>query len=74
MKKITHYFFNHIIKILIFIPLIFLCNNIIYAQEAGIISGTVVDSVTNEPLPGSNIILRGTTLGTATDSTGYKIF
>jgi TonB-linked SusC/RagA family outer membrane protein len=34
------------------------------------VSGTVVDSKSGEPLPGINIIIEGTTLGTTTDING----
>src|SRR5690625_1234863 len=34
------------------------------------ITGTVVDSSTNETLPGVNIAVKGTTTGTSTDSEG----
>ena len=34
------------------------------------ITGTVTDSITGEALPGVNVVVRGTTLGTMTDVTG----
>lgn len=34
------------------------------------VSGTVVDSVNEEPIPGVNIMIEGTTTGTSTDSNG----
>ncbi|MEX0737306.1 MAG: TonB-dependent receptor [Bacteroidota bacterium] len=40
------------------------------AQDAGKISGIVVDKATNGPLVGANVILKGTTLGAATDEDG----
>lgn len=40
------------------------------AQQTGSIGGRVVDVKTNEPLPGVNIVLQGTTLGGATNSDG----
>lgn len=40
-----------------------------YAQER-IITGVVVDAVKEEPIPGVNIILEGTTTGTTSDDTG----
>jgi len=41
---------------------------IAFAQEQ--VSGTVRDSVTAEPLPGVNILVKGTSLGTTTDFDG----
>ncbi len=40
------------------------------AQEKGKIFGVVVDAETNEPLPGANIFIEGTSIGTATDAKG----
>ncbi len=40
------------------------------AQSTGTIAGTVVDSDTQEPLPGVNIVLRGTDRGAATGPDG----
>ncbi len=38
------------------------------------VTGTVLDGVTNEPLPGVNIVVEGTTLGTVSDIDGkYSI-
>ncbi len=34
------------------------------------VTGTVIDATTNEPIPGVNIIVEGTTLGVVTDSDG----
>ncbi|WP_234573597.1 SusC/RagA family TonB-linked outer membrane protein [Rhodohalobacter sp. 614A] len=39
-------------------------------QQLEIITGTVVDSRTGEPLPGVNILVRGTTTGTTTNPDG----
>jgi len=45
------------------------------AQNTGKLSGRVVDASTGEPLPGANVFLEGTTLGTSTDVNGeYTIF
>ena len=38
------------------------------------ISGTVIDGETNEPMPGVNVLAKGTTMGTVTDVEGaYRI-
>ncbi len=39
-------------------------------QEKGKISGVVIDAETQEKLPGANIIIEGTNIGTATNSNG----
>lgn len=45
-----------------------------HAQTTGKISGTVTDAATGEALPGVNVLIEGTTLGTATDPDGrYSI-
>ncbi|MGD8779901.1 MAG: TonB-dependent receptor [Ignavibacteria bacterium] len=41
-----------------------------YSASKGKIKGTVKDALTNDPLPYANIILVGTSLGTATDPDG----
>jgi len=45
----------------------------IAAQTKGIISGKVTDQVTNEALPGVNVIVLGTDLGASTDANGNFI-
>jgi TonB-linked SusC/RagA family outer membrane protein len=45
----------------------------LYAQEKTV-SGTVTDGETGEPLPGVNVLLKGTTQGTVTDIQGqYRL-
>lgn len=44
------------------------------AQETGTLSGVVVDANSGETLPGANVSIQGTTVGTATDLNGrYRI-
>jgi len=43
----------------------------VYAGVTGKIAGRVVDVETREPLPGVNVLVRGTTMGAATDLEGY---
>jgi len=45
----------------------------LFGQSSGKIVGVVVDDNTGEPLPGVNVILRGTLLGATTDVDGYYI-
>lgn len=42
----------------------------IVAQETKSVTGTVKDQM-NEPIPGVNVIVKGTTIGTTTDINGY---
>ncbi|HEX9655128.1 MAG TPA: TonB-dependent receptor, partial [bacterium] len=43
---------------------------VLYAGTTGKISGRVVDAQTQEPLPGANIIIDGSTMGAASDAHG----
>jgi outer membrane receptor protein involved in Fe transport len=43
------------------------------SQGSGKIAGFVRDVDTKEPLPGVNVVIKGTTLGAATDYNGYYI-
>ncbi len=44
----------------------------VWAQQQ--VSGTVRDAVSGEPLPGVNVVVKGTTLGAATDLDGrYRL-
>ncbi len=45
----------------------------IHAGTTGKISGTVTDEETGNPLPGTNIVVEGTTLGAAAGSEGYYV-
>jgi hypothetical protein len=42
-----------------------------FAQGRGKIEGTVTDARTGEALPGVNVVIAGTTVGTATDRNGF---
>lgn len=42
-------------------------------SKTGIISGEVRDAVTKQPLPGANILIDGTNLGSACDENGYFV-
>jgi len=54
---------------LIFVFLVFFVSAV-HAQTTGKISGSVVDTDTGEPLPGANVFIEGTYLGTAADMKG----
>lgn len=51
---------------------IFSCS-ILFAGTTGKVAGTVADAETGERLPGVNIIIKGTSLGAATDMNGYYV-
>jgi outer membrane receptor for ferrienterochelin and colicins len=42
-----------------------------YAVAQGTITGTVVDAETGQPLPGANVYLQGTVIGSVTDTNGF---
>jgi hypothetical protein len=54
----------------IFLNLLFIFSFVSFAQQAGHLSGKVLDAKTGEALPGVNIILKGTYYGAATDING----
>ena len=54
---------------LLFIFVLVLLQNEIYSQT-GVLSGTVSDAKTGEPLIGATVILEGTTIGSATNNDG----
>ncbi|MDR9416185.1 MAG: TonB-dependent receptor, partial [Gracilimonas sp.] len=60
---------KHIISALVCFALFVTTN--LKAQETGTISGTVVDAETGETLIGVNIMVEGTSTGTATDLDGF---
>ncbi len=57
-----------------FLPLLLIvlgvfCSFAGYAQEATTVTGTIIDG-TGEPLPGVNVVIKGTTMGTVTNLDG----
>jgi hypothetical protein len=44
-----------------------------FTQSSGKLAGVVVDKSTGEPLPGVNVIIEGTALGSSTDIDGYFV-
>ncbi len=66
---------NNIFKLLTFILVFvfFVGFNIINAQEkqpAGTITGLVISAEDNQPIPGANVIIKGTQIGTITNADG----
>jgi len=69
----TNFFLKSPPFILLFLILYFVLagfSNNVLAQEKTI-TGTVIASDTHEPLPGVNIVVKGTTRGTTTDAQGH---
>jgi hypothetical protein len=63
--RVKNYFY-------LFALLIFtICGSLLYAGTTGKIAGRITDASNGEALVGANIILVGTTLGSATDIDGY---
>jgi len=50
-----------------------LLSRLIYPATGGSIEGNIIDRDTQQPLPGANVMLDGTTLGAATDIQGHFI-
>jgi len=57
-------------RVLIFL-LLYCLPAVLFAGTTGKIEGVVKDSETGEPLPGVNVIIEGTTIGAATNISGY---
>lgn len=67
MKKINAFFLPLIIALFSLIQPI-------YSQtETGVISGEIRDAVTQQPLPGANIIIAGTQIGATANNEGYFV-
>ena len=45
----------------------------VFAGDTGKITGTVTDKETGNPLPGANVIIAETVIGTSVDENGYFI-
>ncbi len=72
MKKNSSYSIQKTLLLIVF-ALRILTGQIIAQSTSGIISGEVRDAVTKQPLPGANIIIVGTNIGTASDVNGYYV-
>ncbi len=62
----------------LFFLILFLCSGFVFisnviAGTTGKIVGRIVDTATREPLPGTNIIIEGTSMGAASDAQGYYV-
>lgn len=56
-----------------FLLLMLLTATQLFAGVTGKIAGVVVDKNTGEPLPGVNVLLKGSTMGASTDIDGYYV-
>ena len=60
--------------IILFFAAFFCLTNLIAQSQTGIISGTVTDASTKQPLIGTNVLIIGSNIGSATDINGeFKI-
>ena len=57
-------------KLKLILTLIIIGSEQLLSQGTGSITGKVVDQITNESLPGVNIVISGTTRGASTDING----
>ena len=55
----------------VFVLMVTLATESVIAGVTGTLAGTVIDEKTGEPLPGANIILKGTKMGTMADVKGF---
>jgi TonB-linked SusC/RagA family outer membrane protein len=53
-----------------FLAILFIPVGVACAQQTGTIAGTVTDASTGEPLPGVNVLVKGTQQGTASNADG----
>ena len=57
------------------LALLFLLNSfLVMAQNAGQLSGRVLDQQTQLPIQGVTVLLEGTTMGVASEEEGYFTF
>ena len=62
-----------LIYLCLFSIVLFFCSSEIYSQQTGTIRGNVLDSLSGEALPFTNIILENTSIGVSTDAKGYFV-
>ena len=58
-------------KIFLFALCIMICAMSLFAGTTGKISGVVTDAQNGQPLPGANIMIKGTMMGAASDENGF---
>ncbi|NWF88371.1 MAG: TonB-dependent receptor [Ignavibacteriaceae bacterium] len=65
------YTFNKVLNLCLLVLLFSV--NLLLAQGSGSIRGTIYDKITKDELPGANVIIKGTSIGAATDLDGKFI-
>lgn len=66
----------HKFRVIFFSLVLFLIVLLVSNLQAGVtgkISGKIIDEKTKEPMPGVNVIIKGTTMGAASDMEGYYL-
>ncbi|MCP4703740.1 MAG: TonB-dependent receptor, partial [candidate division Zixibacteria bacterium] len=51
--------------------LLFVTNQFCFAQEKQCLSGLIIDTKTEKPIPGVSVMVKGTDIGTISDSAGF---
>ena len=64
---------NYLALIMVLCCVGFVTHDAVIAATTGKIAGKIIDSDTNEPLPGANVVVQGTQMGAATDSNGKYV-
>lgn len=60
----------HLVLVLVLVPLILFCPEGLAAQNGPTVQGIVISGDNQETMPGVNILVKGTNIGTTTDGTG----
>src|SRR5699024_2775245 len=60
-----------IVLIMVYFSTSALYSPVLHAQQTGTLTGFIQDKQTGQPLTGASVLLKGTTLGDATDAKGY---
>lgn len=71
LNRVKHHSILGAFSLTVFILL--LSVTLVFGGTTGKIAGVVIDGSTDEPLPGVNLIIQGTTLGAVTDANGYYV-
>ena len=64
---------KNILLLIIAFSLTLLAQTLFSQEKTGSISGEVRDAVTQQPLPGANVFVPGTTIGATSDDKGYYV-
>lgn len=71
IHSVTSKLYIHGLYMVLLFGVLAVVPDLLLAQSTGTLTGFVTDAQTGEPLPGATVKLEGTTLGAATDSSGY---